>query len=52
LAAVLFETRLPDSAAEAMTLLKGVTLDSSDWERLSAVIPPEFQQYFQKVKQR
>ncbi len=35
---------------KGMSLLQGITLDKSAWARISAVLPPDYVQYFEDVK--
>lgn len=35
---------------EGLSLLEGITLGKTDWDRFTKVMPNEYQQYFQKIK--
>jgi TIR domain len=53
LAIALFSSKAPEAAAEALTTLQGVTIPRSEWDRLTKVMPTEYQPYFaEKVKER
>jgi hypothetical protein len=54
LATALFSNKSPEAAAEALTTLQGVTtIYRSEWDRLTKVMPTEYQTYFiEKVKKR
>ena len=51
LAMALFSSKAPQAAAEALTILQGLTINQFEWNRLARVIPTEYQKYFDKVKQ-
>ena len=48
LAIALFSSKSPEAAADALTILQGITIDHYEWDRLAEVMPTEYQTYFQK----
>jgi len=52
LAIALFSTHSQEAAQEAMTLLQGMTLYDSEWDRLVKVMPAEYQALFEVKRRR
>lgn len=50
-ALVIFSDGDPSDDEVGLTLLQGITLNESNWARISRVMPVEYQQYFEDVKQ-
>lgn len=50
-AEAIFSDGDPSDDEVGLTLLQGIILDESNWARISRVMPVEYQQYFNDVKQ-
>jgi hypothetical protein len=51
LAVVLFENPATDVQRRGLGYLQGITLDKAEWRRIDAVLPSEFRDYFQTVRE-